>query len=84
MDGVVAAQPMMLGQLSRSPCKGLVNADHVQLIAQLVDRPHGSPQLARVDPAAPMRGRGGSTCFGIDQLAGRDGLCPIPQLNRDI
>jgi hypothetical protein len=84
VDGVVATQPVVLGKRSRSPCKGLVESDHVQLIAQLVDRPHGSPQLARVDPAAAMRCRGGSACFGVDQLAGRDGLCAIPQLDRNI
>jgi hypothetical protein len=84
VDGIVASQPMVLGQLSSSPCKPLVNADHVQFAAQLVDHPRGSPQLARVDPATPMSGSSGSTCLGIDQLAGRDGLCSIPQLNRDI
>jgi hypothetical protein len=75
---------MVLGKLSRSACKDLVDPDHLQLVAQLVDRPHGTPQLARIDPAGPVRGRSGGACLGVDQLAGRDDLCSIPQLDRDV
>jgi hypothetical protein len=31
-----------------------------------------------------MRSRSGGTCFGVDQLAGRDGLGAIPQLGGNI
>jgi hypothetical protein len=84
VDGVVATQRMALGELSGSSCKRVVEPDHIQLVAQGFDRPDCSPQRARVDAAAAMRGGSGSTCFGVDELTGGDDLCPVPQLDGDV
>lgn len=81
MDCVVAAQRVPFGEFACGSCEGGVEADHVQLIAQLIDASDRAPKGACVDPPASMR-RCCCCCarFGVDQLAGGYGFCAIPQL----
>lgn len=84
VHGVVTSQRMALGKLSRCSRKRVVDPDHVQFAAQLVDRSDRGPQRARVDAAIALRGGRGGARFGVDQLAGDDGLCAVPQLGSDV
>jgi hypothetical protein len=69
VDGVVAPQTVAFRELAGSPRKGFVEADHIQFVTQILDRPHGCPQRACVDAAAPVRRRRGGARFRIDQSA---------------
>jgi hypothetical protein len=80
VHGVVTAQRMALGKRSRCSREGVVEADHVQFATQLVDRSDRGPQRAHVDAAIALCGGRGGACFRVDELAGGDGLCPVPQL----
>jgi hypothetical protein len=75
---------MALAKLSRCARERVVESDHVQLTTQLVDRSDRGPQRARVDASTALSGGRGSACFGVDQLAGGDGLCTVPQLGGDV
>lgn len=84
MNRVVAAQRMALGKLSRGSRERVVETDHVHFAVQTIDRPHRGAQRVGVDAATALRGSRGSARFGVDQLAGRDGLCAVPQLDGDV
>ena len=84
MDRVVATQCVLLGKRSRSVRKRGVESDHVQFPAQLIDASHCAPQRAHVDSSSAMGRRRGGARFGVDQLAGGDGLRSIPQLGGDV
>ena len=84
VDGVVAAEPMALGELARGSSERVVKPDPLELLTELVDRPDRGSQRSRIDPSrAASRGRGGAR-LGVDQLAGCDGRRSVPQLRGDI
>jgi len=56
-----------LGELACGPCERGVNADHVQLLAQLLDASHSTPERARIDPSSSMRGCRRGARFGVAQ-----------------
>ena len=84
VHGVIAAQRVALCNFSSRSRECVVEADHVQFATQPVDRPDRGPQRARVDAATAMCGGRGGTGFGVNQLAGSDGLCVVPQLGGNV
>jgi hypothetical protein len=84
VHGVVTAQCMALGKRSRRSCELAVESDHVQFAAQFVDRSDRRSQRVSIDAAIALCGGRGGACFGVDQLAGGDGLGAVPQLGGNV
>jgi hypothetical protein len=75
---------MALGKISGCSHERVVDSDHVEFAAQLVDRSDRGPQRACIDASTTLRGGRGGACLGIDQLAGDERLCAVPQLDGDV
>lgn len=80
VDGVIAAQAMGFGELSRSVREVRVETDDVQFRAEPVNPVDCAAQRCRSDPASPTGGGRGRSRLGVDQLARHNRFGAIPQL----
>ena len=80
MNGVVAAQVVKLGELARGSRQGAVDANHVKLSVQVVDRVNSAAKRVCVDPTHPAGQRRRSACLWIYELTGCDMASSVPEL----
>jgi hypothetical protein len=84
VDGVVAAQTVALGQLSRDARERLVDADDAQLLEQSLDATDRCSRAGRVEPAGAPGGRDGGARLRVGELPGGERRRALPDLRGDV